>query len=128
MLNSGLGIIVGAGIIYIARSLFDLVYFKILKKPPVQGETHSMGDGDIKLLAMIGAFLGWQKVILAFFLAPFLGLILSYGVNTFSELHNWFQHRHEQKQAGNAKQDNGQRRGTQVCQKGHVAHINSCLT
>jgi leader peptidase (prepilin peptidase)/N-methyltransferase len=75
MLNSFLGIIIGAGIIYLTRFLFDLVYFKILKKPPVQGETSSMGDGDIILLAMIGAFLGWKAAILTFFIAPFLGIL-----------------------------------------------------
>lgn len=74
--DSLLGIIIGGGIIYLTRYIFDLVYFKILKKPPVQGETQSMGDGDIKLLAMIGAFLGWQKVMLTFFLAPFLGITI----------------------------------------------------
>jgi leader peptidase (prepilin peptidase)/N-methyltransferase len=35
-----------------------------------------MGAGDIKFMAMIGAFLGWQKAIFTFFAAPFLGLIL----------------------------------------------------
>jgi leader peptidase (prepilin peptidase)/N-methyltransferase len=45
----------------------------MLKKGPIDGETESMGGGDVKLLAMIGAFLGWQKVILTFFLAPFFG-------------------------------------------------------
>jgi len=73
MFNSLFGIIVGAGIIYLTGFLFDLVYFKLLKKPPIQNETSSMGGGDVKLLAMIGAFLGWQKVVLVFFLAPFLG-------------------------------------------------------
>jgi len=32
-----------------------------------------MGWGDVKLLAMAGAFLGWQSVLLAFFIAPFFG-------------------------------------------------------
>jgi leader peptidase (prepilin peptidase)/N-methyltransferase len=35
-----------------------------------------MGGGDVKLLAMIGAFMGWQLVILTFFLAPFLGIVI----------------------------------------------------
>lgn len=76
MLNSFLGIIIGGGIIYLTGYLFDLVYFKLLKKPPIQGETESMGGGDIKLLAMIGAFLGWQRVLLTFFLAPFFGAVI----------------------------------------------------
>jgi leader peptidase (prepilin peptidase)/N-methyltransferase len=76
MFNSFLGIIIGGGIIYLTGFLFDLVYFKMLKKPPIQGETESMGGGDVKLLAMIGAFLGWQKALLTFFIAPFFGAII----------------------------------------------------
>jgi len=75
-LNSFLGIIIGGGVIYLTGKFFDLVYFKLLKKPPIQGETESMGGGDVKFLAMIGAFLGWQKALLTFFLAPFFGLIV----------------------------------------------------
>ncbi len=75
MLRSLLGIIVGGGIIYLSATLFNLVYFKLLKKPAINGETESVGEGDFWLLAMIGAFLGWQKVLLTFFIAPFLGII-----------------------------------------------------
>jgi leader peptidase (prepilin peptidase)/N-methyltransferase len=76
MVNSLLGIIIGGGVIYLTGFLFDLVYFKMLKKPPIQGETESMGGGDIKFLAMIGAFLGWQKAIATFFIAPFFGALI----------------------------------------------------
>ncbi|MEW6075835.1 MAG: prepilin peptidase [Candidatus Omnitrophota bacterium] len=82
LIHSFIGAVVGGGIIYLTGFLFDLVYFKLLKKPPVQGETESMGGGDVKLLAMIGAFLGWQKAVLVFFLAPILGL----GVGIFNLL------------------------------------------
>jgi leader peptidase (prepilin peptidase) / N-methyltransferase len=71
-----LGIIVGGGVIYLTGFLFDLAYFKILKKPPVQGETESMGGGDVKLLAMIGAFLGWEKALLSLLVAVFSGAII----------------------------------------------------
>jgi leader peptidase (prepilin peptidase)/N-methyltransferase len=76
MFSSLLGILIGGGIIYLTGFLFDLIYFKMLKKPPIQGETESMGGGDVKLLAMCGAFLGWQKAVLTFFLAPFLGAVI----------------------------------------------------
>lgn len=76
MIQSLLGIITGGGIIYLTGTLFDLVYFKLLKHPPINGETESMGGGDVKLLAMIGAFMGWKMALLAFFLAPFLGVVI----------------------------------------------------
>ncbi|MDP2927847.1 MAG: prepilin peptidase [Candidatus Omnitrophota bacterium] len=75
MAKSALGIIVGGGIIYATGVLFNWVYFKLLKKPAINGEKESMGFGDVELLAMIGAFMGWQMVILTFFLAPFLGMV-----------------------------------------------------
>lgn len=33
-----------------------------------------MGFGDVTLMGMIGAFLGWKAAVLTFFLAPFPGL------------------------------------------------------
>jgi prepilin signal peptidase PulO-like enzyme (type II secretory pathway) len=39
-------------------------------------QREAMGFGDVTLMAMIGAFLGWQTVIIAFFLAPFAGVVL----------------------------------------------------
>lgn len=75
-IDSFLGIIIGGGVIYLTGFLFDLIYFKMLKKPPIQGETESMGGGDVKLLAMIGAFLGWQKALITFFIAPFFGALI----------------------------------------------------
>ena len=38
----------------------------------------AMGFGDVTLMGMIGAFLGWQAVLLIFFAAPFFGLV--YGI------------------------------------------------
>ncbi len=35
----------------------------------------ALGFGDVTLMAMIGSFFGWQIVWLAFFLAPFFGMV-----------------------------------------------------
>ena len=73
LLDAAIGCVAGGGIIWLTGFLFDIVYFKLLKNPPIQGETESMGGGDVKLLAMIGAFLGWKIALLTFFIAPFFG-------------------------------------------------------
>ncbi len=46
--------------------------FEILKAVDTGGV---MGWGDVKLLAMAGAFLGWQAALVAFFVAPFFGIL-----------------------------------------------------
>jgi leader peptidase (prepilin peptidase)/N-methyltransferase len=35
-----------------------------------------MGGGDVKLLAMVGGFLGWQIALLTFFIAPMIGAVV----------------------------------------------------
>ena len=61
-LNSVLGAVIGGGLIYLTGFLGQLAFKK-----------ESMGGGDVKLMAMLGAFLGWKMAILIFFLAPFFG-------------------------------------------------------
>jgi len=61
------GAAVGAGIIYATRLLGTLAFRR-----------EAMGTGDIFLMAAIGGVLGWEAVVMVFFLAPFLGL--AYGV------------------------------------------------
>lgn len=63
--QSLLGIIIGGSIIYLTGIIGDFIFKK-----------ESMGGGDVKLLAMIGAFLGWKIALLTFFLAPFFGAIV----------------------------------------------------
>jgi prepilin signal peptidase PulO-like enzyme (type II secretory pathway) len=36
----------------------------------------AMGFGDVTLMMMVGTFLGWQACLVAFFLAPFAGLLV----------------------------------------------------
>lgn len=36
----------------------------------------AMGGGDVKMMAMVGAFLGWQGVLLTVFLGAFLGTLI----------------------------------------------------
>ncbi|BBO34079.1 prepilin peptidase [Lacipirellula parvula] len=38
----------------------------------------AMGFGDVTLMMMIGAFLGWQPTIFIFFIAPFAGLVIGF--------------------------------------------------
>lgn len=58
-----LGWAVGGGLTW----AFRVVFSKALGR-------EAMGFGDVTLMAMIGAFLGWQAAILTFFVAPFFGL------------------------------------------------------
>lgn len=61
-LNSVIGALAGGGLIYLTGVLGQLAFKK-----------ESMGGGDVKLMAMLGAFLGWKMAVLIFFLAPFFG-------------------------------------------------------
>jgi leader peptidase (prepilin peptidase)/N-methyltransferase len=63
LLASGAGLLTGGGSLLLIGWLGKLVFRK-----------DSMGGGDVKLLAMIGAFVGVPKVVLIFFLAPFPAL------------------------------------------------------
>lgn len=43
----------------------------------------SMGGGDIKMAAMLGAFLGWQKLLLVFFLASLTAVLTFFVIRLF---------------------------------------------
>jgi leader peptidase (prepilin peptidase)/N-methyltransferase len=47
-----------------------------------------MGLGDLTLLGMIGAFMGWQAAVLTFFLAPFFGLAQAVW-KLFNKIKKW---------------------------------------
>ena len=63
--ESLIGMLAGGGLIYVTGVLGTLAFRK-----------DAMGGGDVKLLAMLGAFLGWKKVLLVYLLAPIFALPL----------------------------------------------------
>ena len=63
-LESVLGILIGGGILYLIAVLYTLLTKK-----------EGMGGGDIKLLALIGAAIGWKGVLFTIFLASLVGAV-----------------------------------------------------
>ncbi len=63
--DSLLGLLAGGGVLYAIAILYLL-----LRKQ------EGMGGGDIKLLAMIGAFLGWQSLLFVIFFSSFSGALI----------------------------------------------------
>ncbi len=66
--QSAFGILIGGGILY----ALALGYYVLTKRD-------GMGGGDIKLLAMIGAFLGWQSLLYVIFASSLLGSVIGLG-------------------------------------------------
>ena len=64
-----IGVALGGGILYV----LDQLTLLILKKP-------GMGMGDVKLLAMLGAFLGWQGVLGTLMIACVIGSAVGLGL------------------------------------------------
>jgi leader peptidase (prepilin peptidase)/N-methyltransferase len=65
LLFSFLGVLAGGGILWILGIIGDYIFKK-----------ESMGGGDIKLLAMIGSFLGWQTALLVLPVASLIGAVV----------------------------------------------------
>jgi leader peptidase (prepilin peptidase)/N-methyltransferase len=64
LLNSLIGILLGGGSLFLVATIYQWLF-----------KREGMGGGDVKLLAMIGAFLGWKAVILTILLGSLLGSI-----------------------------------------------------
>ena len=62
--NSLIGVLLGGGSLFIVGTLYQWLF-----------KREGMGGGDVKLLAMIGAFLGWKAVILTILLSSLIGSI-----------------------------------------------------
>ena len=65
LLSALVGLAIGGGIVWIVRVLGSSVLGR-----------EAMGFGDVTLMAMIGAMLGWQAAVIVFFLAPLLGIVV----------------------------------------------------
>jgi leader peptidase (prepilin peptidase) / N-methyltransferase len=57
------GLLVGAGLTQTVRKIAGFI-----------ARREAMGFGDVTLMGMIGAFMGWRAAVLTFFVGPFFGL------------------------------------------------------
>ena len=64
-----IGVISGGGSLYLVATVYHWLF-----------KREGMGGGDVKLLAMIGAFLGWKAVILTILLSSFIGSLIGITV------------------------------------------------
>ena len=64
-----LGILIGGGCLFAIAFLYELIT-----------KREGMGGGDIKLLAMMGAFLGWKSLFFILFASSLLGAVV--GIST----------------------------------------------
>ena len=64
-----LGILVGGGSLFLVAWIYSLLTKK-----------EGMGGGDIKLLAMMGAIVGWQGVLFTIFIASLVGTLAGLAV------------------------------------------------
>lgn len=90
IVKSSVGLIVGFGFTYLFKFFGDIFvsfYLSWRKKESIEGEKESLGLGDVDFMGMVGVFLGWQKVILIFFIAPFFGLFYSITAIIFKKSH-----------------------------------------
>ena len=67
------GLLTGGGSLFLIAILGDWLFKK-----------ESMGGGDIKMAAMLGAFLGWEKILLIFISSSVIGLVVSLVIMCFS--------------------------------------------
>ncbi|MBN1257679.1 MAG: prepilin peptidase [Planctomycetes bacterium] len=77
-LASAIGALVGAGSMLVILLIGTLVFRKRIRKlqekdPEIDT---AIGFGDVKLMAFLGAFLGWQGGLLAFFIGTIFGAVV----------------------------------------------------
>ena len=70
-----LGYLVGGAVVWFVRILGTMLFGK-----------EAMGLGDVHLMAAVGAVIGAADATLAFFVAPFLGLLVAFGAGGVSRV------------------------------------------
>lgn len=65
LLTALVGMVASGGVVWLVRIIGSAVLGR-----------EAMGFGDVTLMGMIGALLGWQAALIVFFLAPFAGLAI----------------------------------------------------
>ncbi|TWU55727.1 prepilin peptidase [Rubripirellula reticaptiva] len=65
LFSSLVGLAAGGGVVWAIRIIASAAM-----------NVEAMGFGDVTLMAMVGAFIGWQGAISAFFLAPFAAIVI----------------------------------------------------
>ncbi len=66
LLYSIVGLLVGGGAVFLIGMVGEMIF-----------KREAMGGGDVKLMAMIGAFLGWKMALIVFFMiGPLLGSVI----------------------------------------------------
>jgi len=69
VVNALVGVLLGGGSLFVVATVYEWLF-----------KREGMGGGDVKLLAMIGAFLGWKAVILTILLGSLIGSIVGITV------------------------------------------------
>jgi leader peptidase (prepilin peptidase)/N-methyltransferase len=76
--SSAVGLIAGGGVLYVIAWAYWLIR-----------REYGLGFGDVKLLAAIGGWLGWQSVFPTLFLGSFVGSILAITVMLIARKFSW---------------------------------------
>jgi len=74
LFNSLIGILLGGGSLFLVATVYHWLF-----------KREGMGGGDVKLLAMIGGFLGWKAVILTILLGSLIGSMIGIMVMVLKE-------------------------------------------
>ncbi len=76
--NALFGVAVGGGLIWTIRIVGSWAF-----------RQEAMGFGDVKLMAYIGGFLGWEQALLCIFLGSFLGSIVGISLKVSRKIEKY---------------------------------------